>query len=244
MVLEYIVSPKQVLFLWVNLVKVFFVLDFSHSSSLFLYLPVKHTHVSSCRFSSSAYEGNTFGTPSRSTCPTFKYWTGMINGNLARILLPYFCTCSTTHPCNAVPVNPVGGQKWHPHLGRIRELQKERENQKACIGDEQRLWQASLQQLLQCFATFSSEVQRESGVGEGEGGASQQPLLCRMHAGCQTMIIQESKTEGDSSTAKYSVLPPVSFYLALLLCLAAAAVLLLPPLRRTLRLSVCIFACW
>lgn len=133
--------------------------------------------------------------------------------------------------------------------GRVRELQKEatnkRGNQKANMGNEQRLWHASLQQLLQCFATFSSEIQRESGgVGEGRGGASQQPLLCRMHAGCQTMIIQESKTEGDSSTAKYSVLPPVSFYLPLLLCLAAAAaVLLLLPLRRTLSLSVCIFAC-
>lgn len=89
--------------------------------------------------------------------------------------------------------------------------------------------------------------QRYSGSREewgGGGGASQQPLLCRMHAGCQTMIIQESKTEGDSSTAKYSVLPPVSFYLPLLLCLAAAAVLLLLlSLRRTLSLSVCIFAC-
>lgn len=128
-----------------------------------------------------------------------------------------------------------------------RELQKEatnkRGNQKANMDNEQRLWHASLQQLLQCFATFSSEIQRESGGVVG-GGASQQPLLCRMHAGCQTMIIQESKTEGDSSTAKYSVLPPVSFYLPLLLCLAAAAVLLLLlPLRRTLSLSVCIFAC-
>lgn len=84
---------------------------------------------------------------------------------------------------------------------------------------------------------------QEEWWGAGGGGASQQPLLCRMHAGCQTMIIQESKTEGDSSTAKYSVLPPVSLYLPLLLCLAAAAVLLLLPLRRTLSLSVCIFAC-
>lgn len=45
------------------------------------------------------------------------------------------------------------------------------------------------------------------GRGGGRGScASQQPLLCRIHA-VKTTIIQERETEGDSSTAKYSVIP-------------------------------------
>lgn len=56
---------------------------------------------------------------------------------------------------------------------------------------------------------------------------------------CQTLLIQESKTEGDSSTAKYSV-PPVCLFLFLLLSPPLPAHPLPLPSRHARVISTCL----
>lgn len=82
------------------------------------------------------------------------------------------------------------------------------------LSDAWWLWHASLQQVLQYFATFSLEIllveegRRGGGVVVGECIPATSAL---QDACCQTKIIQERTTEGDSSSAKYSVLPACFF---------------------------------
>lgn len=105
------------------------------------------------------------------------------------------------------------------------------------------LWHASPQQLLQYFATFSPEMllveERRRGEGRGGGRASQQPLLCRMHA-VKLWLFRRGKQKATAPVLNIVSFLSVSFsfYLPLLLCLAV----LLPCLYSTLTpLSICVF---
>lgn len=79
------------------------------------------------------------------------------------------------------------------------------------------LWHASLQQLLQYFATFSPE---RSWWRRGWGSASQQPLLCRMHA-VKLWLFRREKQKATAPVLNIVSFLSVSFsfYLPLLLCL-------------------------
>lgn len=71
-----------------------------------------------------------------------------------------------------------------------------------------RLWHASLQQLLQDFATFSLEMppeekEEEEEDEEVEGSIASPTTSALLDACCQTMIIHKTEKGGDS--AKYSV---------------------------------------
>lgn len=101
------------------------------------------------------------------------------------------------------------------------------------------LWHASLQQLLQYFATFSPEMLPVE-EGEGEVSASQQPLLCRIHA-VKLWLFRREKQKATAPVLNIVSFLPVSFSflsLSLLLCL----VVLLLCLYSTLTPSL--FACW
>lgn len=99
------------------------------------------------------------------------------------------------------------------------------------------LWHASLQQLLQYFATFSPEMLL---VEEGRGGsASQQPLLCRMHA-VKLWLFRREKQKATAPVLNIVSFLSVSFsfYLPLLLCLVVVLLCLYSTLTPSLYLLV------
>lgn len=92
------------------------------------------------------------------------------------------------------------------------------------------LWHASLQQLLQYFATFSPEMLLVEEEGREAGcSASQQPLLCRIHA-VKLWLFRREKQKATAPVLNIVSFLSVSFsfyHLPLLLCLIVLLLLLL-----------------